>query len=322
MSSLQHSPMQAYNRTVSRVSSMSSPQLLDVKRSSSSGSSGTPDGSSHSKTHAAVPATQQAPDRGLRLVVVGWQESGVPDLLLQLRGLAPRGSSITVMLPGGEGKGKPQPVTSNHRLPDAGKPQAQSGTPELWSQLLLGSVVSVVRAAEPSGMQALRDAGVAAADAVIVGPALSQSGLPATTEADALVTAALLGIQHALETSSNQSSCLAAGGLGRQQGPGCASSYPGQQQNKLHVVAVVSSYSIRRALQAFLSSTLLHCNFSYELMVQDEFAASMLVLVSGKKLAEIIAGLHLCLCNHVLQQYQPHNRVCSPLTVTGGSRPC
>lgn len=87
--------MQAYNRSVSRVSSMSSPQLLDMKWPwHGSASSGTPDGSSHSKTHAAVPAPQQVPDRGLRLIVVGWQESGVPDLLLQLQGLAPRGSRI------------------------------------------------------------------------------------------------------------------------------------------------------------------------------------------------------------------------------------
>jgi hypothetical protein len=49
---------------------------------------------------------------------------------------------------------------------------------------------------------------------------------------------------------------------------------------RLHVVADVASCSVRRALQCFLSSVLLQCGFSYEIMVLDEFAAGMLVSVS------------------------------------------
>jgi hypothetical protein len=49
---------------------------------------------------------------------------------------------------------------------------------------------------------------------------------------------------------------------------------------RLHVVAVLSSYSVRRAAQVFLGSMLVR-NFSYEIMVLDEYAGAMLLQVSA-----------------------------------------
>jgi hypothetical protein len=110
---------------------------------------------------------------------------------------------------------------------------------------------------------------------MILGSALSAEALSGGTEADALVTAAMLAIQQALQTVSGVS-CQAV-----QQAPAGSGKTRKLHSKPLHVVAVVSSYSVRRALQTFLSSVLLHCSFSYEIMVLDEFAAGMLVSVSG-----------------------------------------
>jgi hypothetical protein len=140
--------------------------------------------------------------------------------------------------------------------------------------------VQYVRVPDPSSTQTLLDAGIADADAVILGSALSAAVAPASTEADALVTAAMLAVQQALQTAKGATSTQQQQ---QQQLEAAAWSGVSQQQppSKLHVVAVVSSYSVRRALQTFLSSVLLQCSFSYEIMVLDEFAAGMLVSVSG-----------------------------------------
>jgi hypothetical protein len=57
---------------------------------------------------------------------------------------------------------------------------------------------------------------------------------------------------------------------------------------RLHVVAVLSSYSVRRAAQVFLGSMLVR-NFSYEIMVLDEYVGAMLLQVRGN-------GATCCFC--------------------------
>jgi hypothetical protein len=211
------------------------------------------DGTSSSSSHATRDAAKPSSSKGQKVVVLGWPEAALPELLQQLQEAAPPGSDITIVLPA---QGEP-PV----------QPQADTG-PQTQR-------VRYLWAGEPSSARTLLDAGVAEADSVILGSALSAEAASSGTEADALVTAAVLAIQQALQTVSGVSHQAV------QQAPaGSGETWP-LHSKPLHVVAVVSSYSVRRALQTFLSSVLLHCSFSYEIMVLDEFAAGMLVSVSA-----------------------------------------
>jgi hypothetical protein len=219
-------------------------------------------------------------------MVLGWQEAAVPELMEQLQQAAPRGSHITVVLQAGPNVADisaPQPAAAGakhdpaaqqqqpkakqkHLLPLQQDQQQQQHLASGWSQ-------TVLCVSDPCNVQTLLEAGIADADAVILGSALSTAAAPVASEADALVTTAMLAIQQALRTASGQSSTAVQ--LDTPEGPYCV------QRNKLHVVAVVSSYSVRRALQQFLTRVLLHCSFSFEIMVLDEFAAGMLVSVSS-----------------------------------------
>lgn len=247
-------------RTVSRVSSMASPQLgVRTARSSSDGGCTSP---TKSSKDPAAPATLGA-GKG-RIIVLGWTEAAVPELLLQLQDTATKGSTITVVLPALASNGTQlQQASAGKQKQQA---QQQPGLPQ----------VQYLRVADPSSVQAFLEAGIADADAVMLGSALSADAAPASTEADALVTSAVLAIQQALQITQQ-----AGSQAGKQAATGLGGSGGWQPRSKLHVVAVVSSYSVRRALQSFLSSVLLHCSFSYEIMLMDEFAAGMLVSVSG-----------------------------------------
>jgi hypothetical protein len=117
-----------------------------------------------------------------------------------------------------------------------------------------------------------------------------------------MTVAALLAIQQALQQTAYQAPADVDGSSTQQQavGPrrrkaaqqhaisgsksgGSAESSTNRRQLdssiRLHVVAVLSSYSVRRAAQVFLGSMLVR-NFSYEIMVLDEYAGAMLLQVS------------------------------------------
>ena len=271
------SQQRSYQRTMSRVSSMASPQLPGTQRSSSGGGGGG-DASNRANGQAsrgdATKGLQQLLAKGVRhILVLGWQESAVPDLALQLQGLVTSNSKITVVLPpAADSEQHPDSTCSRHpavSLPGQREPESTAVMPN----------VSVVRAADPGCVQALLDAGITNADAVIVGPALS-SAAQANIEADALVTAVLLSIQQALHVSGTKVDPSTPADLQRQAASGPEAAASCSVKSRLHVVAVLGGYSARRALRTFLSSVLLQCSFSYELLVLDEFAAGMLLLVS------------------------------------------
>jgi hypothetical protein len=222
-------------------------------------------------------------------MVLGWQEAAVPELLEQLQQAAPRGSHGTVVLQAGPGTAASSAATGAKQDPAAQQQQHSATKQQLLpppqqkqeqqdQQHQTGWSQTVLRVGDPCSVQALLEAGIADADAVVLGSALSSAAAPASSEADALVTTAMLAIQQALRTANGQSSTAVQ--LDTAEGPYCV------QRNKLHVVAVVSSYSVRRALQQFLTSVLLHCSFSFEIMVLDEFAAGMLVSVSLQRQTE------------------------------------
>jgi hypothetical protein len=161
--------------------------------------------------------------------------------------------------------------------------------------------VQYMRVADPGSVQSLLGAGVADADAVMLGPALSAKAAPGSIEADALVTSTVLAIQQALQTVSWVPGPIQAArshlGACWQQEQQRRQQKEQQQRSRLHVVAVVSSYSVRRALQTFLSSVLLRVNFSYEICLMEEFAAGMLVSVSeGARGGGQAACWSCCLC--------------------------
>jgi hypothetical protein len=252
------------------MSSMSSPQLVGVL-GAATGSDGSTSSSLPKGTRGAAAA---AIDRGKRVIVLGWPEAAVPDLLLQLQEAMRGGGHVTVVVPvQAEQQQLVSSASAKQLLKQAGSAKVQQGA-GMWH-------VQYLRVADPSSIQTLLDAGIADADAAILGSALSAAVSPASTEADALVTAAMLAVQQVLQTAKGWEGAMP---LQQQQQQLQAAALNGvnQQQppSKLHVVAVVSSYSVRRALQTFLSSVLLQCSFSYEIMVLDEFAAGMLVSVS------------------------------------------
>lgn len=149
---------------------------------------------------------------------------------------------------------------------------------------------------EPCSVKALLSAGIAEADAIIIGGQLAPQ---ASGEADAMVVAALLAVQQALQPISTVSAAAAWPSISQQLKPaadgrldstsrqlasGVSTSRVVRRSgtgtvSQLHVVAVLSSYSVRRAVQVFLGSMLVR-SFSYEIMVLDEYAAAMLVQVS------------------------------------------
>eukprot|EP00878_Enallax_costatus_P031821 GHUV01034872.1.p1 GENE.GHUV01034872.1~~GHUV01034872.1.p1 ORF type:complete len:787 (+),score=252.04 GHUV01034872.1:587-2947(+) len=153
-----------------------------------------------------------------------------------------------------------------------------------------------VHVAEPCSVQALLNAGIAEADSIVFGGHLAPQ---ASGEADAMVVAALLAVQQAL-TPAGSAAAASWPSVHRQEPPaGNNSSSSGSNSSKqqsgrsrplrrsetgavlqLHVVAVLGSYSLRKAVQVFLGSMLVR-NFSYEIMVLDEYAAAMLVQVGA-----------------------------------------
>lgn len=265
------------------MSSMSSP-LLGGGLGAGTGS----DGSTSSPPKGSRAAAAAAADRGKQVIVLGWPEAAVPDLLLQLQEAMRGGGHVTVVVPAQAEQQLVSNASAKQLLKQAGSAKVQQGA-GMWH-------VQYVRVTDPSSTQTLLDAGIADADAVILGSALSAAVAPASTEADALVTAAILAVQQALQTAKGATSTQQQ----QQQLEVAAGSGVSQQQppSKLHVVAVVSSYSVRRALQTFLSSVLLQCSFSYEIMVLDEFAAGMLVSVSG--VLNMLYGWLHSLCAAVL----------------------
>jgi hypothetical protein len=57
------------------------------------------------------------------------------------------------------------------------------------------------------------------------------------------------------------------------------SSSTGEGSHRLHVVAALHSYSVRRTVQQFFSG-LLCCPYSFELVILDEYASAVVVQVS------------------------------------------
>lgn len=218
-------------RTVSRVSSMASPQLagLTTTHHSSDGGGSSSDCSSPTAASRAVAATAKpgSSSQGQRVVVLGFTEAAVPELLLQLQEVLPLGSSVTVLLP----------------LPAAGTLTVQQQQQKQAPVSPTAPQVQFMQVADPGSVQALLGAGVADADAVMLGPTLSAKAAPGSMEANALVTSTVLAVQQALQTVSG-------GVSGPMSHPIPARSQLGacwqqeqrqqqQQQRKLHVVAVV-----------------------------------------------------------------------------------
>lgn len=264
---------------------MASPQLcLPTTRSSSDGGCASP---AREGRASRTPGSGSS-SRGLRIILLGVPESGVPDLLSQLQqDFAPLGSSVTVVLPAAVDGSSSAEQTSTATTTAFSSKLKSAQDSSLPIPAVPGQHTTVLRVKEPSSVQALLSAGIADADAVILGSQLCDKPAAAAAEADAMVTAAMLAIQQALQQSASSRSgtdtTAAAAGAGQQTGAAAPS--------RLHVVAVVTSYSVRRALQSFLSSVLLSCSFSYEVMVLDEFAAGMLVSVSCWSASGLV-GVH------------------------------
>lgn len=250
-----------------------------------------------------------SPNKALNIVVLGWLDSAVHGLLRHLQESAPAGSCFTVIhqqwqqqdkegtavtaaaiaaaaataavvssvvsdssSASAGGNSKNNAIESQQPVPGyTGEPQQQPTCRHLFFQ-------------DPCSVQSLQAAGVAEADSIIIGGHL---GPQASGEADAMVIAALLAVQQALQTGSEtdpQQSRITPDSQTRRDLTAVVGSYSLVRRSdcggslRLHVVAVLSSYSLRRAAQTFLGSMLVR-DFSYEIMVLDEYAAAMLVQV-------------------------------------------
>jgi hypothetical protein len=248
-----NSKQRVFKRSISRVSSMSSPQLASL-----------PVAISTSSKAAASPAL-----RCRRVILCGWDEAAVGGVLQQLQAMMPA-AHVTALLPA------------------SCKRDCSSQQKACWASNGAGGTVEVVHAGGPGSCVALLQAGIADADAVIIigGSMAPAAGAApsASSDADALVAAALLAVQQAVTASCSQAATT-----------------------RLHVVAVLSSWSVRRSLQAYLSTSL-GCSFSFELLVLEELAAGMLVLVAqdaanAQVMAQLLAlpaASNLAMCS--LQQ--------------------
>eukprot|EP00775_Hariotina_reticulata_P004547 gene4547-4799_t len=242
-------------RPMSRTSSISSHRLR------------TPVSSSRINSTAA--AVSDSWSNGLpgkspkKIIVLGWQGAAVQQLLTLLQDAAPDGSCITCLDKGSaeEVRATGGPLAADAACNSASAQQQQplkegrcsEVQPDMQQQQRCK--VQQLLVAEPSSMQALVAAGISQADAVVIGGCLTAS----PSEADAMVVATLLAIEQALLTEQH----AAQGGL----------------SPALHVVAVLSSYTMRRSLQHFLAGMLMR-HFSYEILVLDEYAGAMLVQVA------------------------------------------
>ena len=90
----------------------------------------------------------------------------------------------------------------------------------------------------------------------------------------------------AAQNAADSSSCTTTpewssswGGAGFRGFTARNSSSTGEGSHRLHVVAALHSYSLRRTVQQFLSG-LLCCPFSFELVILDEYASAVVVQVS------------------------------------------
>lgn len=250
-----HSGRRLLFRPMSRTSSISSHRLRPPVSSS--------------RTASTAAAVSDSWSNGLpgkspkKIIVLGWQGAAVQQLLTLLQDAAPDGSCITCLDKGSAEEGR---ATGASLAADAACNSASAQQQQLFKEGRCSVVqpdmqqqqrckVQQLLVAEPSSVQALVAAGISQADAVVIGGCLAGS----PSEADAMVVATLLAIEQAILTEQQ----AAQGGLSR----------------ALHVVAVLSSYTMRRSLQQFLAGMLMR-HFSYEILVLDEYAGAMLVQVN------------------------------------------
>jgi hypothetical protein len=221
-----------------------------------------------SRTGSAAAAVRDSGSDGLpgrspkKIIVLGWHGAAVQQLLTLLQDAAPDGSCITCL---DKGSAEEVQATGASLAADPASSSANSQQPQPLREGRCSRVQTGVQqqqrcnvqhlsVAEPGSVQALLAAGISQADAVVVGGSLARS----PSEADAMVVATLLAIEQALLTEQQAAQ--------------------GSLSQALHVVAVLSSYTMRRSLQQFLAGMLMR-HFSYEILVLDEYAGAMLVQV-------------------------------------------
>lgn len=169
---------------------------------------------------------------------------------------APAGSTVTCIVPSAAGEGAAAVSSSL-------SPVSPAGT-------RASCCMSHLQRATPLSTEALLAAGIGGASAIVVG---TDTGL-SEAEADASTLCAMLQIQAALEAATpiaEASSAGAGSGGGRGSGGGSRAAAP-------HVVAKMFGYSMRRTLQAWLAA-LPGRRFSFELLLQEEYASAVLAQV-------------------------------------------